>query len=83
MQFLSIIKKGPLLGNASYEWLDEFKLECSNQIIDSLMHYMDLDSMTSDPELMIQMADAILIFDMMHEEAISYKMQGPDCTWQT
>ena len=75
-QFLSIIKKGSLLGNASYEWLDEFKLECSNQIIDSLMHHMNLDEMSSDHELMIKISDAILIFDIMHEEAISVKCKA-------
>jgi DNA-binding SARP family transcriptional activator len=75
-QFLCLIKKGPLLGNASYEWLDEFKLECSNQIIDSLMDYMNLDDAKSDHELTIQIADAILIFDIMHEEAISVKCKA-------
>ena len=76
LQYLCIIKKGPLLGNANYEWLDEFKLECSNMIIDGLSHYVDHDEIASDPELMIQLADAILIFDMMHEEAISIKCKA-------
>jgi len=75
-QFLCTFNKGPLLGNASYEWLDEFKLECSNMIIDSLIQYVDPDKIGSDPELMIQLADAILIFDMMHEEAISIKCKA-------
>jgi len=75
-QFLCIIKNGSLLGNASYEWLDKFKLECSNQIIDCLMHHINLDDMASDHELMIQISDAILIFDMMHEEAISIKCKA-------
>ena len=66
LQYLCIIKKGPLLGNVNYEWLDEFKLECSNMIIDSLSHYVDHDENASDPELMIQLADAILIFDMVN-----------------
>jgi DNA-binding SARP family transcriptional activator len=75
-QFLCLIKKGPLLGNASYEWLDEFKLECSNMIIDSLSHFVEQDKIGLDPELMIQLADAILIFDMMHEEAITIKCRS-------
>lgn len=76
LQFLSIIKKGPLLGNASFEWLDEFKMECSNMIIDVLTQYVDHEKVESEPELMIQLADAILIFDMMHEEAISIKCKA-------
>ncbi|MDX2431553.1 MAG: hypothetical protein QNK35_11495 [Bacteroides sp.] len=76
LQFLRIIKKGPLLGNAGYEWLDEFKLDCSNLIIDHLSHHVDMEEFGSDPELMIKMADAILIFDMMHEDAISIKCKA-------
>ena len=76
LQFLRIVKKGSLLGNTSYEWLDEFKLECSNMLIDFLSHYFDQDKTGSDPELMIQLADAILIFVMMHEEAISLKCKA-------
>ncbi len=76
LQFLGIINKGPLLGNVSYEWLDEFKLECSNLIIDSLIQYVDQDKLPSDPELMIQLSDAILIFDMVHEDAICIKCKA-------
>ncbi len=75
-QFLSIVRKGPLLGNASYEWLDEFKLECSNLLIDHLSGYVDQSGIASEPELLVQLADAILIFDMMHEEAISIKCKA-------
>ncbi len=76
MQFLCLINKGPLLGNASYEWLDEFKLDCSNIIIDSLSHFVEKDENGLDPEFLIQLADAILIFDMMHEEAITMKCRS-------
>jgi len=76
LQFLHKIKKGPMLGNVGYEWLDEFKLECSNLIIDSLTRYFEQDKISSNPELTIELADAILIFDMMHEEAISIKCKA-------
>lgn len=76
LQFLSITNKGSLLGNANYEWLDEFKLECSNMIIDSLTSYVDRNKIGSDPELIIRLADTILIFDMMHEEAIGIKCKA-------
>ncbi len=75
-RLLSIIRKGPLLGNASYEWLDVFKLDCSNMIIDHLMNHIGQEEIESDPESMVQLADAILIFDMMHEEAISIKCKA-------
>ena len=76
LNLLCITKKGLLLGNASYEWLDEFKLECSNMIIDSLSHYIEHSNIESNPELIIQVTDVILIFDIMHEEAIALKCKS-------
>jgi two-component SAPR family response regulator len=75
-KFLCIINKGSLLGNASYEWLDEFKLDCSNRIIDKLSSYLSPDHLDTDPELVSQVADAVLIFDTMHEEAVSAKCKA-------
>jgi two-component SAPR family response regulator len=75
-QFLPIPEKGPLLGNAYYEWLDEFKSDCSNMIIDTLMDYTGQCKLESDCELMIRLADIILIFDLLHEEAIGMKCKA-------
>jgi two-component SAPR family response regulator len=75
-QFLSITEKGALLGNANYEWLDEFKSDCSNMIIDSLMNYKDQCEIETDCELMIRLADTILVFDILHEEAIAMKCKA-------
>jgi hypothetical protein len=41
------------------------------------------DDISSDPELMIEIADVILLFDIMHEEAIGIKCLSPDSTGQT
>ncbi|MCF8379606.1 MAG: hypothetical protein K9H49_08530 [Bacteroidales bacterium] len=76
LQVLKIIKTGPLLGSANYEWLDEIKSECSNLIIDKLLNYCAQDMEENDFELMIKLADAILIFDILHEEAIGLKCRA-------
>ena len=75
-RLLTITKAGSLLGNANYEWLDEFKLECSNQITDVLMQYIEQQGDAVEPDLLVRIADAILIFDIMHEEAISIKCKA-------
>jgi DNA-binding SARP family transcriptional activator len=75
-KLLGIVKAGSLLGNATYEWLDEFKLECSNRITDVLINYLERETTPVEPELMVRIADAILIFDIMHEEAISIKCRA-------
>jgi len=73
---LSVVSAGPLLGNASYEWLDEFKLDCSNRITDVLIKYLEQEKISSNPELSLRIADAILIYDIMHEEGIAIKCKA-------
>lgn len=74
--FLKIASKGPLLGSVNYEWLDEIKSQCSNLIIDTLMRFAEQEKIENDPELMIKIADTILIFDILHDEAISIKCKA-------
>ncbi len=75
-KLLRIVSVGPLLGNASYDWLDEFKLDCSDHITDVLLKYLDQEDVSIDPELEVRIADAILIFDMLHEEGIIIKCRA-------
>ena len=75
-KLLSVVKAGPLLGNACYEWLDEFKLNCSNRITDVLGKYLEHENISKDPELSVHIADAILIFDIMHEEGFIVKCKA-------
>lgn len=73
---LSIVKAGPLLGNASYEWLDEFKLKCSDRITDVLAKHLEHENISKNPELSVRIADIILIFDIMHEEGLIIKCKA-------
>jgi hypothetical protein len=75
-KLVSVVKAGPLLGNASYEWLDEFKLNCSNRITDVLGKYLEHENISENPELSVRIADAILIFDIMHEEGFIVKCKA-------
>lgn len=75
-KLLSIVKAGPLLGNSSYEWLDEFKLNCSNLITDVLAKHLENENISKNPELSVRIADAILIFDIMHEEGLIIKCKA-------
>ena len=75
-KLLEIVTAGPLLGNASYEWLDEFKLDCSNRITDVLLKFLERDEVSANPELEVRIADAILIFDMLHEDGMIIKCKA-------
>ena len=72
---LKIIKDGPLLSNINAEWLDEFKAETSNDVIDRILSYIRQHEQTDDPESLIHLANAIFYFDLVNEEAMIIKCQ--------
>ncbi len=70
---LRIIQDGPALQNIQADWLDKFKLEISNEITDNIIAYILNEGKNQDPEFIIQMTDALFMFDMVNEEAMIIK----------
>jgi len=76
MQLISIIERGGFLPNAEYEWLDPFKSEISNEIIDIYNHYTKSIDVSSDPEFLIRLSDCIFYIDPVNEEAMIIKCKS-------
>jgi two-component SAPR family response regulator len=70
---ISITQKGHFLESSSFEWLDEYKAEISNIIIDTLLNYAEREGVEADPDFILRLADSVLNFDMLSEEAIQLK----------
>jgi hypothetical protein len=68
--------RGSLLTNLKYEWLDEFKVAASNEMIDRLVRYERILVIKDQPEHVIQVADAIFNFDSVNEEAMENKCKA-------
>ncbi|RAV98208.1 Kelch repeat-containing protein [Pseudochryseolinea flava] len=67
------VTRGSLLPNMQSNWLDNFKSEISNQIIDALLEYSQkLDPKTND-KLLLEIADAIFAYDTINQEALVIK----------
>lgn len=71
-----IIKRGPFLPTVNYEWMDTFKAEISNEIIDTYLHYAHSIGVDSDPELLIELSNYIFYFDSVNEEAMVIKCRA-------
>ncbi|MDB5119661.1 MAG: Kelch repeat protein [Sphingobacteriales bacterium] len=65
-----VIQRGCFLLNTDYEWLDEFKTEITNEIIDRLLLYARSVDIASDPEFLIQTTSHIFQFDGVNEDAM-------------
>lgn len=70
----AITQRGSLLHDVEYPWLDPFKSDVSNHVIDTYLHFARQDA--SDPEFMIMLADYIFYFDSVNEDAMTIKCRA-------
>lgn len=71
-RLLSIASSGELLPTVQHEWVDSFKSDFSNLLIDSLISLAKNTEGGKD-HLLFHIADCILKHDMLNDEAISIK----------
>lgn len=70
----AITKRGSLLSDVEYPWLDAFKSDVSNHVIDTYLHFARHNP--ADPEFMIGLADYIFYFDAVNEDAMIIKCRA-------
>ncbi len=75
-ELAEIIQRGSFLSNLEYEWLDSFKSEISNQVIDIYQHFANSIEISKDPEFLIEIANYIFYFDTVNEEAMMLKCKA-------
>lgn len=70
---LAHVKRGNLLPNVHASWLDSFKSDISNQIIDILLEYSQSLDPNNDSKILIEIADSIFNYDSINQEALVIK----------
>lgn len=70
---LKQIKKGSLLPNLQSSWLDPFKSDISNRLIDALLEYSERLDIRKDDKILIEIADSIFNYDSINQEALVIK----------
>jgi len=76
MELADITKRGNFLSNVEYEWLDTFKSEISNEIVDTYLRFAATIKIAEDPEFLIKLANYIFYFDPVNEEAMIIKCKA-------
>lgn len=79
IQLIEISQKGGFLVNAHYEWLDEFKSQVSDIIMDTLVVYGQKADIKAEAEFIVHLADCIFNFDLVNEEAMILKCKAQYC----
>lgn len=72
-ELTAIIQRGSFLSNLDYEWLDSFKSEISNQVIDIYQHFANSIEIADDAEFLVEISNYIFYFDSVNEEAMRLK----------
>lgn len=76
VQLSEIIQRGSFLSNVEYEWLDSFKSDVSNEVVDVYSQFMKSINILDNPEFLIKIANYISCFDPVNEEAMNIKCKA-------
>lgn len=71
-----IVSRGNFLFNLEYEWLEPFKSEISNRVIDAYTSYSKNLNFEADAQEIIEIADRIFVFDKVDETAMEMKCKA-------
>ena len=70
---LKNVKRGSLLPNLQTFWVDQFKSDISNRVIDTLLEYSQKLDTNKDDKVLLEIADAIFNYDTINQEALVIK----------
>lgn len=76
VELAGITKRGNFLSNVEYEWLDTFKSEISNEIVDAYLRYATSIKIADDAEFLVKLANYVFYFDPVNEEAMILKCKA-------
>ncbi|KAA6310389.1 hypothetical protein EZS27_038300, partial [termite gut metagenome] len=76
IQLINIASRGSLLTECGYEWLDVFKANVSDALIDTLLGFGRMIDLSKESRLIIQLSDMIFLFDPLNEEALNLKCRA-------
>jgi len=76
MELIAIVGRGAFLPECSYEWLDPFKAEVSDKLVDNLLNITELSIIKDDHRLLVQIADTIFNLDPLNEKALAIKCRA-------
>lgn len=73
---VAIVRRGALLNQTDYEWLEDIKSEFSSKVIDALVLASNTLQDSKDYELLIEISNCIFQFDSLNEDALKIKCKS-------
>lgn len=75
LKLLDLTHRGSFLNDVGYEWLDRFKTTISDYVIDTLIRYSSTIRIPTDPDLALQIADTVALFDPLNEYVLQLRIR--------
>lgn len=76
---IEITRKGAFFPDVYYDWLDDFKANVSDRIIDTLVDFAKSCDVKKDAEFIVYLSDCIFNFDPVDEDAMILKCKAQYC----
>ena len=73
MKLLNIVSSGELLPNLQIEWVDSFKANFANELIDLLIDVSKQREFAFSLSELVYLADTLLIYDVLNDDALKLK----------
>jgi DNA-binding SARP family transcriptional activator len=70
-----LASRGPLLPGCNHAWLDAFKADVSAALVDALVGFAAMVG-SGEERLVVELSDAVLLFDPLNEEALQLKCKA-------
>ena len=76
LKFYQIIRGGEVFKDEMYDWLDDFKGNIGNSIVDMLLKFLAKLDIEKDNELVLKLANRIFETDPVNEQALQFKLNA-------
>jgi len=76
LQFYQIIRGGEIFKGETYDWLDDFKGNIGNSIIDMLLKFLAKLDIEKDNDLVMKLSNRIFDTDPVNEQALQFKLNA-------
>lgn len=75
-KMISLANSGTLLPDLTAEWMDPFKESYDSDILSVLCYLRDIEQIQDSPDLLVELTDAILLFDSLEEKTMKAKCKA-------
>jgi len=76
MKLLNIVSSGNLLPDVQVEWIDLFKANFANDLIDLLIEVSKKDKLAFTLSELVYLADTLLTYDVLNDDALKLKCRA-------